>query len=245
MKTYTVSGRWPFPLDMLRYDQAEPADEDSKALIDRLSAEHADAQTIKAVFEVRLTSEDRYAPHHQRWESFGWEVVKSAATPAPKDAQHSKMVGAHTEGRWEVSEDKIRIQAYHRAGRQTIAYTFVRGKDGGCNQTEAVAEANARRIVACVNACAGLPTEPLERLVAGGGRLVAADFIVDAMDSQLEQAETQRDDLLKALERLANAAFSRDVSTGDVSSLIAAQAELRGATKVARAAIAAVKGGAA
>lgn len=68
MKTYTVQGRWPFPLDMLRYDQAEPASEDGRALIERLSAEFTDAQTIKAVFEVQLTSEDRYAPHHQRWE---------------------------------------------------------------------------------------------------------------------------------------------------------------------------------
>ncbi|QDJ96142.1 hypothetical protein KE336_gp29 [Aeromonas phage 4_D05] len=52
-------------------------------------------------------------------------------------------------------------------------------------------EANARRIVACVNACAGLPTEQLEPSPIGGILNGVAGLI------------TQRDELLAALEKCA------------------------------------------
>lgn len=58
---------------------------------------------------------------------------------------------------------------------------------------EAVAEANARRIVAAVNACAGLPTEALE----SSNNIVAAAQKMTAFYDALEQ---QRDKLLAALE---------------------------------------------
>lgn len=51
-------------------------------------------------------------------------------------------------------------------------------------------------------------------------------------------------DLLAAITRLANAAFARDTTMGDQCGLFAAQAELRDATLVARAAIAKATGGA-
>lgn len=57
---------------------------------------------------------------------------------------------------------------------------------------------DARRIVACVNACASLPTESLESLAASGGRLTAADL----MDRQIERTEQQRNQLLAALEAI-------------------------------------------
>lgn len=51
--------------------------------------------------------------------------------------------------------------------------------------------ANARRIVACVNACRGLPTEELEQ-----------KGLVAAVGTQLLDVEQQRDELLKALEEV-------------------------------------------
>ena len=54
---------------------------------------------------------------------------------------------------------------------------------------EIYGEANARRIVACVNACAGLPTEVLERYKLG---VIGVDY---------KSTKQQRDELLAALER--------------------------------------------
>ena len=51
------------------------------------------------------------------------------------------------------------------------------------------AKANARRIVACVNACAGLPTEVLERYKLG---VIGVDY---------KSTKQQRDELLAALEQ--------------------------------------------
>ncbi|MDM5117230.1 hypothetical protein [Aeromonas hydrophila] len=48
---------------------------------------------------------------------------------------------------------------------------------------------NARRIVACVNACRGLPTDELEQ-----------KGVVAAVGTQLLELESQRDELLAALE---------------------------------------------
>lgn len=52
---------------------------------------------------------------------------------------------------------------------------------------------NARRIVACVNACRGLPTDELEQ-----------KGLVAAVGTQLLELEQQRDGLLVALEELAS-----------------------------------------
>lgn len=54
----------------------------------------------------------------------------------------------------------------------------------------------------------------------------------------------QRDALLAALDRLANAALSREITTGDPCNLIAVKGELDAARKHARAVILEVKGGA-
>lgn len=54
--------------------------------------------------------------------------------------------------------------------------------------------ANARRIVACVNACAGLPTEFVEQFDVAGAFQAVHDL------------EQQRDDLLKAAEAIEIAA---------------------------------------
>jgi hypothetical protein len=59
------------------------------------------------------------------------------------------------------------------------------------------AEANARRIVACVNACAGQPTELLE--AAGIGLLGKSIDKIAAFHARSMTAEQQRDNLLAAL----------------------------------------------
>ena len=78
--------------------------------------------------------------------------------------------------------------------------------DHGTNQIEVTATAitkeNARRIVACVNACAGIPSEDLERYYNAGG----------GIDEAMEEASLrdqvcvvkQRDELLAALSELTS-----------------------------------------
>lgn len=64
----------------------------------------------------------------------------------------------------------------------------------GCNYNfPQDALANARRIVACVNACAGINTEALEHRV----------HLLKAEDDQIATLTKQRDELLSALERIA------------------------------------------
>lgn len=69
--SYAVCGHWPFPVDMLRHDQAEAATLDDQETIDRLSAEYApDRDAIRLVSIVNLVSDCR--PSVNRWESFNW-----------------------------------------------------------------------------------------------------------------------------------------------------------------------------
>lgn len=65
------------------------------------------------------------------------------------------------------------------------------------------AEANARRVVACWNACEGISTEALEK----ENMLPAFDREQDRAD----RAERQRDDLLESLEAIINDGIHCDV----------------------------------
>ena len=65
---------------------------------------------------------------------------------------------------------------------------FIGDKDGG-TIGEIYTEDDASRIVACVNACAGLPTEVLERYKLG---VIGVDY---------KSTKQQRDELLAALEQ--------------------------------------------
>ena len=91
--------------------------------------------------------------------------------------------------------------------------------------------ANARRIVACVNACAGMQTESLE-----SGDLIAAHRAV------INAVTKQRDELLAALDEYINAAdnIMSPKDDDDVSAMI----RFGEADKTAREAIARAKGGA-
>lgn len=90
-------------------------------------------------------------------------------------------------------ETKHTVEPWHIA-----KYGKVKNEDSGliwisvngCSGAEA--EANARRIVACVNACAGVQTETLER--------VPLNLKTIEMAQRIESEEKQRDQLLEALE---------------------------------------------
>ena len=77
-RRYVVRGCWPFPIDMLRKDSshaASPEDAETIALLCRESAPDIDA--IMTPREVALIGPewDRWRPHWERWDSFGWVVV--------------------------------------------------------------------------------------------------------------------------------------------------------------------------
>lgn len=96
-------------------------------------------------------------------------------------------------------------------------------------------DGNARRIVACVNACRGLPTEELEQkgiVAAVGTQLLAADDRAEGQEreirrlagiasdaqNQLSDALNQRDELLTAIESLLADMRLRAQLRGDLDS---------------------------
>lgn len=114
-------------------------------------------------------------------------------------------------------------ETLEEAGKLSTSIAYAWG------DTEEQAAANARRLAACWNACAGIPTSRLE---AG-----AADILAYSME-----LKKQRDELLAALDRLAFAAQCRDNTSGDPVRLIAAKAELAAASEQATSLISSVKG---
>lgn len=110
----------------------------------------------------------------------------------------------HTPEPWIVSEE-----SFDNGG---IQETVIRGLDGraavavtlefGPNNP-GMREANARRIVACVNACAGLSTVELE-LISVMGERVQAKCVSDGY-------KQQRDGLLAALKLCADAMLDKGV----------------------------------
>ena len=120
----------------------------------------------------------------------------------------------HTKEPWSFSPAENGLEWGVEAGKWGVAICADAPGDG-------TSEANARRIVACVNACAGISTDALEI-----GRMSPDAFHEN--ESRADKAEQQRDELLVALDSIANE------STRNLGS----------ARIIARAAIASVKGGA-
>ena len=69
--TFTVNGRGAFPLDMLRYDRAWPADGDA---VDAISIAFNDPDA-RAIRRVTLRTSDELNVTPARWGSFGWPVI--------------------------------------------------------------------------------------------------------------------------------------------------------------------------
>lgn len=83
----------------------------------------------------------------------------------------------HTKEPWRVSDKSKRVVCY------------------GHDEVVINSEANASRIVACINACAGLDTEQLE---SSGGIAATAKYL----SVQIASVNRQRDELLAVLEGL-------------------------------------------
>ena len=129
----------------------------------------------------------------------------------------------HTPEPWSLLEagDSIKHQVPVSSDRTSI---LTIATEGAIAFGAVYSADDARRIVACVNACAGLPTEQLEVSPLGGVLNGVAGLIA------------QRDELLAALEIIA----ASEEFHGD--SFVCEFGTLQG---VARAAIAKAKGGAA
>lgn len=80
--------------------------------------------------------------------------------------------------------------------------TIIAQTCGGNYFCEINKKANARRIIACVNALAGVSTETLEILIAQGNGKYALN--VEATQAKVKKLEAQRDELLEAIERYIN-----------------------------------------
>lgn len=101
-------------------------------------------------------------------------------------------MSAHTKEPWGISHDSHDGWPLVMAGGKIIANVNLESFNAGvADLIEMPAEANARRIVACVNACAGIPTDMLEAMPSGPASLLP-------MYARLEQ---QRDELVAALDR--------------------------------------------
>jgi hypothetical protein len=84
-RSYTVTGQWPFPTEMVTYDQAWAATREDQILIERMSGEVSDEElgvrtkvSINLVMNSGASTRSRpnghWLPNAARWDSFGWTV---------------------------------------------------------------------------------------------------------------------------------------------------------------------------
>jgi hypothetical protein len=69
--TFTVQGRFPFPIDMLRYDRCIPKSEGDSGNIAWSFSQGAVQTAVKVVH----IGEKNWKPTTGRWESFLWLVI--------------------------------------------------------------------------------------------------------------------------------------------------------------------------
>lgn len=76
MRTFTVEGRGEFPMDMLRRDRCDAADEASRTALEATYDNGGDIgrRCVTLATDERLITEDR-------WRSFGWPVVEGGDGP--------------------------------------------------------------------------------------------------------------------------------------------------------------------
>lgn len=92
----------------------------------------------------------------------------------------------HTAEPWVLFEDKSRVgvDLYIKANADAVPFvaemlTGTADYDGNFDIERSTMYANAKRIVACVNACVDIPNEELEEIAAEGGMLTPRQQIGD------------------------------------------------------------------
>lgn len=112
-QTYTVRGIWPFPLDMLRHDDASPLSVEDREMIERLSGDHAPDRAAFKKVEITLVGP---RPHTARWESFGWSVPGDLEYAAIKraNAADQRRRALLASARAKLTAEEIEAVAYVR-----------------------------------------------------------------------------------------------------------------------------------
>ncbi len=75
MANFTVRGKVPFPLDMLRYDACYPITGDDAANIGYSLERDKTHRNKDNTFDVKLASQMVNSPTVERWRSFLWSVI--------------------------------------------------------------------------------------------------------------------------------------------------------------------------
>lgn len=74
---YSVSGRGPFPVDMLRYDRSMPASESDAGKITESFGFHREQQQVELIhYDERAD----WTPCKPRWKSFAWSAESVSGT---------------------------------------------------------------------------------------------------------------------------------------------------------------------
>lgn len=105
-------------------------------------------------------------------------------------------MSGHTKEPWRVTADGFIASSGFVPIRTPFCEDAFKTGPGRSDHSDELLDANARRIVACVNACEGIPTEDLERYYGAGGGIDAA--MQEAALSAHLMAIKQRDRLLEA-----------------------------------------------
>jgi len=100
--TYIVTGRWPFPLDMLRRDGSQAATPEEQEKIDRYSEISSPDPTDTNDVEIALVGPN--PPLTARWESFGWKVPGDYAHALGKEAKSRQK---EEEAIWQGALEKL------------------------------------------------------------------------------------------------------------------------------------------
>jgi hypothetical protein len=121
-------------------------------------------------------------------------------------ARETVPAGSHTAEPWRVATT---ADFFPLEEGETPRLCSIDGADGrsvAVSDYYVITEANARRIVACVNACAGIDTETLERMPAGtlhAARRVCVEFERDYGDDLTNDEPLSGADVVDTLCRVA------------------------------------------
>ena len=83
LHSVVVTGRGPFPMDMLRYDMLAPKSEHDAALIEDSFRRSADAEKLNTsmVYYLERYADHNWTPTGGRWDSFGFHVIAHTINP--------------------------------------------------------------------------------------------------------------------------------------------------------------------